>query len=79
MTDWAGRWVTSYVGKLRRTVWLRRARERGCDWHTVNEAVNAVRSLGHPGRGGHRWMNRWKAALNAFAITFEGRIVPTDR
>ena len=23
-------------------------------------------------------MNRWKAALNAFAITFEGRVLPTD-
>jgi transposase-like protein len=38
-----------------------------------------VRSLDPTGRGRHRWMNRWKAALNAFAITFEGRIVPTDR
>jgi hypothetical protein len=23
-------------------------------------------------------MTRWKPALNAFAITFEGRIFPTD-
>jgi hypothetical protein len=24
--------------------------------------------------GQERWMNRWKPALNAFAITFEGRL-----
>ena len=29
----------------------------------------------HPkGTGQERWMNRWKPALNAFAITFEGRL-----
>jgi putative transposase len=33
-----------------------------------------VRSLDPTGRGRVRWMNRCKAALNAFAITFEGRI-----
>lgn len=38
-----------------------------------------VRSLDPTGRGAHRWMNRWKPALNAFAITFEGRIFPTDQ
>lgn len=38
-----------------------------------------VRSLDPTGKGRKRWMNRWKAALNAFAITFEGRILPTDR
>jgi len=37
-----------------------------------------VRSLDPTGKGRKRWMNRWKAALNAFAITFEGRILPTD-
>ena len=37
-----------------------------------------VRSLDPTGRARKRWMNRWKAALNAFAITFEGRILPTD-
>ena len=36
-----------------------------------------VRSLDPTGRGRKRWMNRWKGALNAFAITFEGRILPT--
>jgi len=37
-----------------------------------------VRSLDPTGKGRKRWMNRWKAALNAFAITFAGRILPTD-
>jgi transposase-like protein len=32
-------------------------------------------SLDPTGRGRQRWTNRWKAALNAFAITFEGRIL----
>ena len=32
-----------------------------------------VRSLDPKGTGQERWMNRWKPALNAFAITFEGR------
>jgi len=33
-----------------------------------------IRSLDPTGRGRARWINRWKPALNAFAITFEGRI-----
>ena len=37
-----------------------------------------VRSLDPTGKGRKRWMNRWKAALNAFAITFQGRILPTE-
>jgi putative transposase len=37
-----------------------------------------VRSLDPTGTGRRRWTRRWKAALNAFAITFEGRIHPTD-
>lgn len=36
-----------------------------------------IRSLAPTGRGRQRWMNRWKPALNAFAITFEGRLFPT--
>lgn len=38
----------------------------------------AVRSLDPTGRGRRRWMNRWKPALNAFAITFEGRLRPSS-
>jgi len=34
-----------------------------------------TRSLDPTGRGRARWAMRWKPALNAFAITFEGRIV----
>jgi hypothetical protein len=33
-----------------------------------------TRSPGPAGKGRVRWVNRWKAALNAFAITFEGRL-----
>ena len=33
-----------------------------------------VRSLDPKATGQERWMNRWKPALNAFAITFEGRL-----
>lgn len=33
-----------------------------------------TRSLDPTGRGRARWVTRWKPALNAFAITFEGRI-----
>ena len=35
------------------------------------------RSLDPTGRGRARWITRWKPALNAFALTFEGRIIPT--
>ena len=40
MTDRAGRWVTDQVGRRGRTV-NEVARELGCDWHTVNDAVIA--------------------------------------
>lgn len=33
-----------------------------------------TRSLDPTGRGRARWVTGWKPALNAFAITFEGRI-----
>jgi transposase-like protein len=36
-----------------------------------------TRSLDPTGRGRARWAMRWKPALNAFAITFEGRISPS--
>ena len=35
-----------------------------------------TRSLDPTGRGRARWAIRWKPALNAFAIAFEGRITP---
>jgi putative transposase len=34
----------------------------------------AVMSLDPTGKGRKRWITRWKAALNAFEITFEGRL-----
>jgi len=38
-----------------------------------------VRSLDPTGRNRKRWITRWKPALNAFAITFEDRIFPTNQ
>jgi putative transposase len=31
-------------------------------------------SLDSAGTGQQHWSNRWKAALNAFEITFDGRL-----
>lgn len=36
-------------------------------------------SLDPTGVGRQRWTNRWKPALNAFAIAFPGRIIPTTK
>ena len=36
-----------------------------------------TRSLDPTGKGRARWVTRWKPALNAFAITFEGRLLPS--
>ncbi|MEA2686056.1 MAG: putative transposase [Actinomycetota bacterium] len=36
-------------------------------------------SLDPTGTGRKRWTNRWKPALNAFAIAFPGRIVPATK
>jgi putative transposase len=33
-----------------------------------------VCSLDPTGKGRKRWTNRWKKALNAFDITFDGRL-----
>jgi transposase-like protein len=33
-----------------------------------------VMGLDPTGRGRQRWSNRWKGALNAFEITFDGRL-----
>jgi putative transposase len=38
----------------------------------------ALRALDPTGRGRARWITRWKPALNAFALAFEGRIIPTN-
>jgi len=39
----------------------------------------AVMSLDPTGKGRQRWVNRWKPALNAFAIAFPGRIIPSTK
>ena len=39
----------------------------------------AVMSLDPTGTGRQRWSNRWKAALNAFEITFDGRLSPRKK
>jgi transposase-like protein len=39
----------------------------------------AVMSLDPTGKGRQRWSNRWKDALNAFEITFDGRLTATNR
>lgn len=53
MTDRAGRWVTEQVGRCARSV-NEVARELGCDWHTVNDAVIAYGEalVDHPDRFG---------------------------
>jgi transposase len=53
MTDRAGRWITEQVGRCARSV-NEVARELGCDWHTVNDAVLAYGEalVDHPDRFG---------------------------
>jgi transposase-like protein len=64
--------IESVHARLRRSV-----RARG-HFPTEQSAIKclylAVRSLDPTGRGQQRSSNRWKPALNAFAITFEDRI-----
>jgi putative transposase len=68
--------IESLNARLRRAV-----RARG---HFPNEQAAlkclylTLRSLDPTGRGRARWITRWKPALNAFALTFEGRIIPTN-
>ena len=40
----------------------------------VKRLYLTIRSLDPTGRGRGRWVTRWKAALNAFAITFENSV-----
>jgi putative transposase len=58
----------------------RAARARG-HFPTEQAALKCLylvtRSLDPTGRSRGRWAMRWKPALNAFAITFAGRIVPS--
>jgi putative transposase len=69
--------IESVNARIRRAV-----RARG---HFPNEQAAlkcvylAVMSLDPTGQGRKRWVTRWKAALNAFEITFEGRLSPPRR
>jgi transposase-like protein len=64
--------IESINARLRRAV-----RARG---HFPTEAAAlkclylAITSLDPTGRGRKRWTNRWKAPLNAFDLTFDGRL-----
>ena len=64
--------IESINARIRRAV-----RARG---HFPNEQAAlkcvylAVMSLDPTGTGRKRWINRWEAALNAFEITFDGRL-----
>jgi len=58
---------------------IRRATRARGHFPTEQAALKCLylvgRSLDPTGKGQKRWMNGWKAALNAFA---EGRILPTE-
>jgi len=64
--------IESLNARLRRAV-----RARG-HFPTEQAAIKClymtVMSLDPTGRGRRRWTNRWKGALNAFEITFDGRL-----
>jgi putative transposase len=66
--------IESINARIRRAV-----RARG---HFPNEGAAlkcvylALMSLDPTGKGRKRWVTRWKPALNAFEITFEGRLNP---
>jgi putative transposase len=68
--------IESMHARFRRSV-----RARG---HFPNEQAAlkclylTIRSLDPTGRGRARWITRWKPALNAFAVTFEGRLEPIN-
>jgi len=67
--------IESVNARYRRAI---RARGHFPTEQAALKCLNLVtRSLDPTGRGKARWATRWKPALNAFAITFEGRITPT--
>ena len=66
--------IESLNARFRRAV-----RARGhfpTDQATLKCLYLVARSLDPTGTAKKRWMNRWKPALNAFAITFPGRLDP---
>ncbi|GHE37018.1 hypothetical protein GCM10017673_44470 [Streptosporangium violaceochromogenes] len=69
--------VESVNARIRRAV---KARGHLPDEQAALRCVyTAITSLDPAGKGRKRWITRWKAALNAFAVTFEGRLTPTTR
>jgi putative transposase len=64
--------IESVNARIRRAV-----KARG---HFPNETAGlkcvymAIMSLDPTGKGQARWTSRWKTALNAFEITFDGRL-----
>nr|WP_257016056.1 transposase [Streptomyces sp. Ag82_O1-15] len=44
----------------------------------LNRIYMALMSLDPTGKGRKRWTMRWKAPLNAFQITFESRLTPSN-
>jgi transposase-like protein len=84
---------TSYDVEIRRVIcstnaieslnarYRRAVRARG-HFPTEQAALKCLylvtRSLDPTGHGRARWITRWKPALNAFAITFEGRLFPSN-
>lgn len=68
--------IESLNARYRRAV---RARGHFPNEHAALKCLYLVtRSLDPTGRGRARWVIRWKGALNAFAITFDGRISPSS-
>jgi putative transposase len=70
------KWHLSLNSRYRRAI-----RARGhfpTDQAALKCLYLVTRSLDPTGRGKTQWAMRWKPALNDFAITFEGRIVPTN-
>jgi putative transposase len=64
--------IESVNARIRRAV---NARGHFPNEHAAMKCVYlAVMSLDPTGTGRQRWSNRWKAALNAFDITFDGRL-----
>lgn len=64
--------IESVNARIRRAV---RARGHFPNEHAAMKCIYmAVMALDPTGTGQKRWITRWKAALNAFDITFEGRL-----
>ena len=68
--------IESFNARFRRAVRARALPERAS---SAQMLVPAIRALDPTGQGRQRWAMRWKPALNAFALIFEGRIFPNKK